>query len=190
MWFGSVSTCVCAIQIGFQCCFWCSIFPKQNICIYMHKGKCLNECMSFLNARQYMHGYKFEEYNKVFGCLSSVLVTSGSFMGISSLFSRQFPYNVQFFVELLILHTTFNKNKKQAIGQGTQLLVFACEYRKSWVGSQHCINQAWWGRPLIPALRWYRQEAQTFKAVCYIKCLRPAWVTKDKTNPMLPKPRC
>ena len=79
----------------------------------MHKGKCLNECMSFLNARQYMDGYKFEEYNKVFGCLSSVLVTSGSFMGISSLLSRQFPYNVQFFVELLILHKNFNKKTKQ-----------------------------------------------------------------------------
>lgn len=54
-------------------------------------------------------------------------------MGISSLLSRQLPYNVQFFVELLILHTTFNKKKKkkQAIGLGTQLLVFAYEYRKS-----------------------------------------------------------
>lgn len=76
-----------------------------------------------------MDGYKFEEYNEVFGCLSSVLVTSGSFMGISSLLSRQFPYNVQFFVELLILHTTFKK--KNAIRLGTQLLVFAYEYRKS-----------------------------------------------------------
>lgn len=92
----------------------------------MHKGKCLNECMSFLNARQYMDGYKFEEYNKVFGCLSSVLVTSGSFMGISSLLSRQFPYNVQFFVELLILHTTFNKKKKKTSYWAGDLVVSVC----------------------------------------------------------------
>lgn len=38
----------------------------------------MNECMSHLNARQYMDGYTFEDCNEVFGCLSSVLVTSGS----------------------------------------------------------------------------------------------------------------